>query len=302
MYNLKNKLKYLKNPFKAIIPLADRGMFNWLSDEPYLKLAYWSKTGKRLNLENPKEYNEKLQWLKINDRKSVYSEYVDKYAVREHIAKKIGKKYLIPLIGVYDSVDDIEWDKLPNSFVLKCTHGSSCNIICKNKTTLDIEESKLKLNKWMKKNWYWFGREWPYKDVTPRIICEEFITKDNTIPEDYKIMCFNGKPKYIQIHRDRFGTDYTQDFYDLDGNLMPFNNIGYKNSDIKKLNIKDFSEMLELASKLCKDTYQLRVDFYRVEGKIYFGELTFFDASGFAEFEPEEYNYIVGNGIALPIK
>src|SRR5690606_20869532 len=151
------------------------------------------ETGKFLNLRNPKTYNEKLQWLKLYDRNIDYLKYVDKYEVRSYIKEKIGEEYLIPLIDVYDSVEEIDWDSLPDKFVLKCTHGSNCNIICKDKKELDIEDSKNKLEKWMKKSWYWFGREWVYKDLKPRIICEKYMVDESGVElKDYKFFCFNG--------------------------------------------------------------------------------------------------------------
>lgn len=293
-------VKYLKKPRKLIKILGVKGFFNIIPDKQYLKIIYWGETGKKLNLSNPKTFGEKLQWIKLNDRKDVYSKYVDKFEVREIIKNKIGENYLIPLIGVYNSVDEINWDELPNRFVLKCTHGSGCNIICKDKNELNIEESKKKLQKWMKKSWFWFGREWPYKNVKARIICEEFISDDCNTPDDYKIMCFNGKAKCIQVHRDRYG-NHKEDFYDVEGNLLPFTDIGYENSGIDNIKNVKLQEMIRLAEVLSDNCYHLRVDFYLVKGKLYFGELTFFDGSGFYEFKPKEYNYILGEYIKLPI-
>src|SRR5690554_3625830 len=158
--------------FKFTTSLGSRKFLNFLNDKTYLKLAYYGKMNKKLNLKNPKLFTEKLQWLKLNDRNPLYTELVDKYAVRTYIKEQLGKEYLIPLIAVYDKVNEIEWDKLPNQFVIKCTHGSGSNIICRDKNRLSIKESNKKLKKWMRKNWYWFGREWPYKNVKPRIIIE----------------------------------------------------------------------------------------------------------------------------------
>ena len=159
----------IKNIWQKIAPS--------IPDIPFLKLQYRYHLGQKLNLKNPKTFNEKIQWLKLYDKKPEYTTYVDKYAVREHIKEIIGEEYLIPLIGVYDSVDDIDWDRLPNKFVLKCTHGSSCNIICEDKSELDIETANRKLTKWMNRNWYWYGREWPYKNMKPRILCEEYLVE-----------------------------------------------------------------------------------------------------------------------------
>ncbi len=290
-------LECIKSPRRLIRILGEKGIFNRVSDKQYLKLVYWGETGKKLNLDNPKTFNEKLQWIKLYDRKPEYSTYVDKYAVREYISEKIGDKYLVPLIGVYNNVDEIVWDKLPGKFVIKCTHGSSCNIICSNKSELNIDEAKAKLNKWMKKSWFWFGREWPYKNVKPRIICEEYISENDEVPDDYKVMCFNGEPKCIQVHKGRF-KEHLQNYYDTEWNVMELSQ-GLPTIDEECEKPEMLDEMLELSRVLSKDINHVRVDFYYVNKKLYFGELTFFDASGFYLFEPEEYDYLLGSWIKL---
>lgn len=264
-----------------------------MNDETYLKIIFRFETGKKLNLKNPVTFNEKLQWLKLYDRKPEYFTYVDKYEVREHIKNKIGEQYLIPLIGVYDKVSDIPWAALPNKFVLKCTHGSGSNIICRDKSKLCIEEAIAKLNKWMIKNWYWFGREWPYKNIKPRIICEEFISDTGITPHDYKIMCFNGKPYIIQVHKDRFGEGHTEDFYNLDGLRLPCKKIAVSTEN--ELNVNEIEEIIRLARILAEGHKYIRCDFYKIRDQVYFGELTFYDASGFSNFEPYECNRIIGD-------
>lgn len=293
-------LNLLKEPNKSIKILGDKKFFNWLPDKPYLKLLFRAEMGQKLNLDNPQTFNEKLQWIKLYDRKPEYTQWVDKYEVRKYIAETIGEEYLIPLIGVYETVDEIPWGELPNKFVLKCTHGSGSNIVCRNKDKLDIAESKKKLNKWMKKNWYWFGREWVYKNIEPRIICEKYISEGNGIPDDYKVMCFNGIPKIIQVHKDRF-TNQVQDFYTTDWERMKFSQ-GTSNINIVQKKPKKLEEMLELSKVLSKGINHIRVDFYYVNGKLYFGELTFFDGSGFWAFEPESYDYLLGSWIDLKNK
>src|SRR5699024_8025398 len=203
----------LRNPKKIIRILGYKGMLNWIPDKTYLKLLYKLETGEMLNLDNTKSFNEKLQWLKLYDRKLNYSIFVDKHKVREFISKEIGEKYLIPIHGVYESTEDIPWNSLPNALVLKCTHGSRSNIICKDKAYLDINESKIKLQKWMNNNWFWFGREWPYKNLKPKLICEKFIGDDqlNRISLDFKFYCFNGTPYYCQVIEGR-GENETIDF------------------------------------------------------------------------------------------
>lgn len=311
---MKSIIEYLKNPFRLINPLGARGYLNWMSDEMYLKLVFRGSLNKKLNLKNPKSFNEKLQWLKLHDRKSEYSNYVDKYEVRKYIAKTIGKEYLIPLIGIYDSVEEIDWKLLPNKFILKCTHGSSTNIICTDKDKLNIEDSKIKLNNWMKRNWYWFGREWPYKNVKPRIICEKYMvddyclkSKENEMPSltDYKFYCFDGNPRYCQVIKDR-NTKETIDFYDKDWNYMNFTGLHrpmnpYPHTKKVYPKLEKYQCMLDIATKLSEGYPFIRVDLYLIKGRIYFGELTFYPLSGFGVFDPPEWNIKIGNLIKLPL-
>lgn len=290
--------KIIDNPRLIIKILGDKKFFNFLPDKIYLKLVYWGETGKRLNLKNPKTYNEKLQWLKLYDRKKEYIQYVDKYEVREFISKTIGEEYLVPLIAVYDTIEEIPWDKLPQKFVLKCTHGSKSNIVCQNKAKLDINLAIKKLKRWMKKNWYWFGREWPYKHVKPRIIVEKYLM-DNII--DYKILCFNGVPKLIQIHQNRDTSDYTMDYYTTDWEKTNIVKTGVKTDETIIEKPENLPEMLKIAEILSKNTYFARIDLYNVGNKIYFGEITLFPTSGFAGLAREEDELLLGSWINLPI-
>jgi len=289
--------RYINSPRKTIRAFGMHGLINWLPDRLYLKLVYWCEFNKKLNLESPVTYSEKLQWLKLFDRNPEYSTYVDKYAVRSYINKVIGDQYLIPLLGVYDSVEEIKWGLLPNKFVLKCTHGSGSNIICTDKNKLDVQTSIMKLNKWMKKSWYWFGREWPYKDVRRRIICEKFISETDSTPNDYKVLCFEGKAKLIEVHMNRFG-NHNQDFYDVNWNKTeisqrtPISNIILKKPQI-------LEKMIQLSEVLAQNKHHVRIDWYVVENKLYFGEITFFDASGFCPFDKEEYDLMLGGWINL---
>jgi len=292
--------KYIKNPLGVIYALGKLGWFKWVPDRIYLKLIYRGETGKTLKLNNPKTFNEKLQWLKLYDRRTEYSTYVDKYEVRSYIAETIGDQYLIPLLGVYNDVDEIDWDKLPNQFVLKCTHGSNSNIICPDKSKLDIESSKSQLKKWMKKNWYWFGREWPYKNVKPRIICEKYMVDESGKElKDYKVFCFSGEPKLIQVDFDRF-TDHKRNIYDTNWNLLPVE-IKFPSDKSRVINkpVK-LEDMLKFARILSKDYPHVRVDFYSIGEEIYFGEMTFFHGSGFERILPEEFNVEMGKWIKLP--
>jgi hypothetical protein len=289
-----------KNPEKLIRAAAGNGLFNFLPDELFLKMVFQVETGYKLNLNNPLTYNEKLQWIKLYDRKPEYTMYVDKFAVRDYIRKTIGEEYLIPLINVYYSVSDIDWDSLPNRFILKCTHGSGCNIICRDKSTLDIEQSKKNLNQWMKKKWYWFGREWSYKDIKPRIICEQFIeAEDGKSPVDYKFMCFNGEPKLIQVHHDRFGA-HTNDFYNANWNKTDICQ-GVPNSDRIVPRPDTYNEMFLIAKVLSRDMAYARIDLYEVCGKVYFGEITLYPTSGFTAFKCFEDDVELGSWITLPL-
>lgn len=291
--------KLLNNPATLITYLNSKINLKWIPDKLYLKLLYKARLGEKLNLTDPQTFNEKLQWLKLNDRNPLYTQLVDKFEVRRYVNEKIGEEYLIPLIGVYDSFDEIDFDSLPNKFVLKCTHDSGGVIICKNKRKLDIAASKKKINELLKVNYYWLKREWPYKDVKPKIICEKYMEdNENRELRDYKFFCFNGKPKVAFIASDR-GQDTRFDFFDLDFNHLPLKNY-YKNSEKEIRKPYNFKEMIELSKRLSENIPHVRVDFYEVDGKVYFGELTFYHFSGMEKFEPEKYNQIFGEWIQLP--
>lgn len=290
--------KVLSNPFSIVKRVGKKGFLNWIPDALYLKIIYRAETGKRLDLKHPKTYNEKLQWLKLHDRKPEYPRYVDKYEVRKHIADRIGEDYLIPLIGLFESVEEIPWEELPNSFVLKCTHGSGSNIICPDKRNLDIENAKKKLRKWMNHSWYWFGREWPYKHIKPRIICEEYISDKDITPDDYKVLCFNGKARLIEVHIDRHG-DHRQDIYDTEWRKTDIL-WGFPNSDSAVNKPSQFEKMIAFSERLAEGIIHLRVDWYSVYERLYFSEMTFYDGSGFAVFEREEDDLLLGGWINLP--
>ncbi len=271
-----------------------------ISDAKYIKLKYYSYMGKKLNLKDPKTFNEKLQWLKLYDRNPKYTKMVDKYSVKEYISNTIGEEYIIPTLGVYDEFKDINFDDLPNEFIIKCTHDSGNVVICKDKAKLDIPNASKKMDKALKRNYYKVHREWPYKNVKPLIIAEKFM-KDDIEEEllDYKFMCFNGKVKCSFICSDRANGNLKVDFYDLDWNKMPFER-KYPNSEKQFKKPKNYELMIELAEKLAKDIPFVRVDFYEINGKIYFGELTFYPGSGMEEFRPEEYDKILGDMLVLP--
>ena len=226
---------------------------------------------------------------------------VDKYAVKMYVANKIGEEYIIPTLGVWDSFDEIDFDKLPDQFVLKCTHDSHSVIICKDRSKFDIDTARTRINSGLKRNFFYYGREWPYKNVPPRIIAEKYM-EDAKVRElrDYKIYTFNGKAKFCMINTDR-GTDTRADYFDESYNWLDFT-WGYPHADVKPEKPANYEKMFELAEKLAKGTATLRVDFYEVNGQIYFGELTFFDASGFDKIIPESYDLKFGSWIKLPDK
>lgn len=284
---------------RVLLFLSSRGYIK-ISDKKYLEMLYENHFRKKLNLESPETFNEKIQWLKLNDRKDDYTKLVDKYEVKSYVSKMIGDEYIIPTIGVWNNFDDIDFKTLPNKFVLKCTHDSGSTVICKDKSKFDVKKAKRKLNKCLNRNFYLMLREYPYKNVKPRIICEQYMedieTKDIA---DYKFMCSNGKVKFLFVATNRFyKSGMCMDFYDINWRRFPFKR-KYQNSlhGIKKP--KNYSTMLELSEKLSKNIPFVRVDLYEINGKIYFGEFTFYPGSGIEKFTPKEYDKIIGDMIDL---
>ncbi|MGG0413132.1 ATP-grasp fold amidoligase family protein [Peribacillus simplex] len=297
---LKKIIKAFKNPRLVILYFMGFGIFKLIPDALFLKNKYQLIIGKKLDLKNPISYNEKLQWLKLYDRKPMYTKLVDKYEVRKYISETIGKEYLIPLLGVYDNFDEIDFNSLPNEFVLKPNHTSGNVYICKDKTKIDYVSLKKEVNSWLKRRYYWVHREWPYKNIKPKIICEKYMVDESDKElKDYKFMCFNGKVKcsFVGLNRNA-STGLQVDFYDLEWNLMPFER-HYPNSGNKIEKPKNYDKMVYLAEVLSKDITFLRVDFYEVNGQLYFGELTFYPGSGFEEFTPESYDELLGSWIKL---
>ncbi len=284
-----------------VMKLSHRGLLNFLSDKAYLKLMFKVRLGKKLNLKNPKSYNEKLQWLKLYDRNPEYVKIVDKFDVKTIIEQKIGEQYIIPTLGVWDSFDEIDFDTLPNQFVLKCTHDSGGLVICKDKTTLDKVKAKEKIESSLKTNYFWHGREWPYKNLKPRIIAEKYMVDESGYElKDYKFFCFDGKVKALFVAKDRQknGEETKFDFFDESFNHLPFTN-GHPNSQPPYFKPDKFEEMKEIVEKLSAGFAHVRVDLYNINGQIYFGELTLFHWSGMTAFEPEEWDYKFGSWIDL---
>lgn len=298
--NISEKCKKLRyHPSSFWVGLGMLGLLNWVPDEIYLKIAYRFHMKIRLNLTNPQTYNEKLQWLKLHNQKPEYTQMVDKYAVREYIAKTIGEEYLIPLLGVWDTFDEIDFDQLPDQFVLKCNHDSGSVIICRDKNTFDINKAKKELSLSMKHNYYYGGREYPYKDIKPKIIAEKYMVDESRYElKDYKFFAFDGEVKALFIATDRQSGETKFDYFDMDFNHLPFLQ-GHPNALKKLKKPSSFERMKELASKLSKGMPEVRIDFYDINGHIYFGEITFFHYSGFTPFEPEEWDYTFGSWINL---
>lgn len=274
-------------------------------DKLYLRLKFRLVMGQKLDLKNPKTFNEKLQWLKLYNRRPEYTMMVDKYAVKQYVADKIGDEYIIPTLGVWDSVESIDWDSLPNQFVLKTTHGGGgCGVvICKDKSTFDIETAKQKLQKSLDSDIYLIFREWPYKDVPKRIIAEQYMTDGAKDLEDYKVHNFSGVPKLILVCRNRFkDSPMIDDFYTENWQLLDVRRPGHPNSPIPQTPPKELHEMLTLSECLSKNIPFLRTDFYIIQGKVYFGELTFYPAAGMSKFEPKDWDEKLGKYLELPPK
>lgn len=283
-----------------LIKLARKNILK-LSDKKFLDLCFDYYLGKKINWDNPQTYNEKLQWLKIYDRQDRYTKMVDKYEAKNYVKNIIGQEYIIPTIGIYDKFEDINFDKLPQQFVMKCTHDSGGLVICKDKNKLNLKETKKKIDKCLKVNYFNCWKEWPYKNVKPRIIIEKYMSNsDSEGINDYKFFCFNGKVKLLFIATDRVREDEETkfDFYDENFNHLPIKN-GHPNAIILPSKPINFEKMKKLAEILSTDIPHLRVDFYEINGKIYFGELTFSHWAGMVPFEPEEYDLILGNWIDI---
>lgn len=273
-----------------------------ISNRRYLEYMYRLQTSRKLNLDSPTTFCEKIQWLKLNFSDNRQPKMVDKYAVKQYVADIVGEKYVIPTIATWDTVDDIDFDVLPDQFVLKTTHGGGGSgvVVCLDKSTLDKVSVRRRLSHSMRHNIAKVFIETPYKYVHRRIIAEQYIGKDNCIPKDYKFFCFGGTPRFLKVDYDRFINHYAN-YYDLDWNILPFGETDlmprYENNESRP---KNFDEMIEVATKLAEGFPFLRVDLFNIEGRIYFGELTFFPGSGFQLFNPDEYEYKIGEMIKLP--
>ena len=302
-------MKKILNAFNIL--LKDRRLFFSIllqkfgfifPDRFYLCLLFYLKIGKRLNLKNPKTFNEKLQWLKLYDRKKIYTTLVDKFAVKKYVADKIGEQYVIPTLGVWENFDDVDFTVLPNRFVMKCTHDSGGIVICKDRNDLDMKKVRNKIMKSMRRNYYKSYREWPYKNVRPRIIVEEYMEDSKTKElRDYKFFCFDGVVQAMFIASDRQNEreDTKFDFFDKNFNHLALTN-GHPNASVLPNKPEKFDEMIHLCELLSKGIPQVRVDFYEVDSKVFFGEMTFAHWGGFTPFQPSDWDYKFGSWITLP--
>ena len=293
-------IKEIKEPRQLFLKVLHRypETFKWMDDETYLKFVYRIALGKKLDLNNPKTFNEKLQWLKLHDCKDIYSTMVDKYEAKKYVGKIIGSEYLIPTIGVWNNFDEIDFNTLPDQFVLKCTHDSGGLVVCCDKSRLDMDVARKKIEKSLSSNFYYMGREWPYKNVPRRIIAEQYMADDL---RDYKLFCFNGVPRMTLVCSDRFTKDgLKEDFYDEAWNHLNVQRPTHGNAILPIQRPKQYELMKKLAAELSEKMPSARIDFYEINEKVYFGEITFYPASGFEGFKPEEWDLKLGEWIKLP--
>lgn len=276
-----------------------RYALRWMPDKMYLQLNYFAHFHRFMDLDNPRTFNEKLNWLKLHDHNPTYPEIVDKYTAKGYCEKIIGGEYCIPTIGVWNSFDEIDFDSLPDQFVLKCTHDSEGIVIVKKKSTMDKDAVKEKLISAMHQNFYYIGREWPYKNVKPRIIAEPYLVDDDTGElRDYKFFCFDGEPKALYIASDRAVDDVKFDFFDMDFKHLDIKQ-KYPNSSLPIKKPSKFDEMVEISRRLSKGFPHVRVDLYEVNDKVYFGEMTFYHLSGFIPFQPDVWDRTFGDWVRI---
>ena len=284
---------------KFFFKAANRGWLNWVPDAAYLKLKYYASFGRKLNLSSPERFNEKLQWLKLHDRKPIYQIMADKYEAREFAAKKTGNRYIIPALGVWERFEEIDFDSLPNRFVLKCTHDSGGLVICEDKASFNRTAAREKIEKCLKRNYFFRSRERPYQNIHPRIIAEENLAEGRQGMTDYKVFCFHGKPRLILVCQGRFSAGgMTEDFYDLNWRLLDISRPGHGHGPLipKPIHV---DEMLQTAALFSEGIPFLRVDFYDTPQSLYLGEFTFYPSSGFVGFQPDSWDKVLGDWLDL---
>ncbi len=293
--------KFLNNPYIVFRQPRVLDHMRWVPDETYLKLVFRARMGQKLDLNNPRSFNEKLQWLKLHDRNPLYSTLVDKYAVKDWVAGIIGPEYVTKTYGCWKSVDEIDLGSLPEQFVLKTNHDSGGVAICRDRAKFDFEGAKRKLNDHLNTNYYWRTREWPYKNVQPLVFAEEYLEPDTEDGDlrDYKFLCFGGKPAFIELHKGRFGF-HVQDIYDTEWKRVEISDWGYPQSDEDEERPAHFDEMLAFSKALSKGFPHVRVDWYSAHGSLYFGEMTFYDGAGLSAFGDYADDLRLGALITLP--
>ena len=296
--------KFFKDPGAALQMLSHAGLLFWLPDKTFLKLVYRVTFHRKLNLKDPKTYREKTQWLKLYHRDPLYTLLSDKYAMRDYTAQKLGEGYTVPLLGVWDRFEDIDFDKLPDRFVLKCTHDSGSTTICSDKASFNRKKAGAHFKKCLRRNFYLMSREWGYKNIRPRIIAEQYLADDSGCGiKDYKFTCMNGEPKYLFVCQNRGGEGGLQvDAYDMQLRHLPLKEENFKNSPKPFSKPESFDRMLEICKTLAEPFPLIRIDLYEVHGKVYLGEFTFYPTGGLHKFNPEEWDEIFGSGITLPEK
>lgn len=298
---MKRIFKYITNP-RLVGGYVLRHMFSHLfNDRTFVMLEYYFEVGKKLSLKKPMTFNEKLQWLKLNNKKTEYTDFVDKYKAKEYVRSVLGEKNIIPTLGVWDDFSEIDFSMLPEQFVLKTTHDSGGVVIVKDKSKMNVNAAKNTLEKSLRRNYFYEHREFPYKNVRPRIIAEKYMVDESGVElKDYKVFCFNGVPRIIQVDYDRF-VNHKRNLYDTEWKRLPFTLKYPTDWEVDFPKPKNFDEMLRVSTKLSQGMPFVRVDLYNVDGDVYFGELTFFHGSGFEKFTPEEWNLKLGNWININI-
>lgn len=303
----KESFKYfLKNPNKFKLAIMQKQPIGYLfPDKALVKCLYKDYEGRKINLRNPKDLNEKLQWLKLYDHNPLYTKLVDKYEVRSYIQNAIGKKYLMDCYGIWDSFDEIDFATLPDKFILKCTHTSGGNVICNNKNEFNYREAKDKIDKYLKNDYYLCGREWPYKHVPHRVMAEELIeNKDKSPLIDYKFYCYGGEPRYFMYSVGEYSHNVRNLKYDLKGNCIDYLFKEHPALESDKINLpRNLDEMVsvsrELCLGLCKDAQHVRIDLYNIDGRIVFGEITFYSGSGFIHIKSKSFSEKMASYIDL---
>lgn len=303
VFKMKIIKKIFKEPRFLLVILIDKGIFDWIHDDTcFLRIFYWARTGKHLNLDNPVLLNEKLQWLKLHDRNPQYTMMVDKCRAKKYVANIIGEEYIIPTLGVWNHSSEINFDELPDKFVLKCNHNSGKGMCrCTDKSSINIKKIRKKLDRALKKNYYKAAREWPYKNVERKIIGEKYIENSDGSPlVDYKFYCYGGKPRYFMYSLGE--ADHNVRNHKFDMNLQSIDHLFKKIPAIPVDEIRlpdNIDKMIELVEKLCQGFQHIRIDLYNVDGKIYFGEMTFFAGSGIINIDSEKYSQELANYINI---